>query len=779
MSQNNQLGVQVVADIADFKAKFDNMKSQLGGLGHSTQESGEKAAAGLAGVRKEVESIGTMLKSGLLLEGGRLITQMVTAPLIGLGKEAVLLADNLKKSEIAFTVMLGSGDKARALLKDLQQFAATTPFEFPDLIQAAKKMMALGFGAQEILPMLKTVGDAAAGLGGGAELMGRITLALGQMNAKGKVSAEEMKQMAEAGIPAWQMLADKIGVSVPDAMAMAKQGAIDGATGVAAIMEGMSQKFGGLMVEQSKTIQGTLANLKDTIGFILTDIGQQLIETLQLHEVLGSIQSFAQGALQWFRGLDDGTKKTAIALTGAFAAGGPILVVVGAFMAAMAIVTAPMLVTGAIITGIVAGGALLIAHWTTLKTTAGTIWQEITGTIADWGLKTNQAIDKAIFGTVAAFRSLKEQSIKFVADMVTGVGDWLGGKLTTIFDKVKAPIETVKGLFAGLYDAVVGHSYIPDMVEEIGDHMRNLDVAMTAPARNAVVNTGRVIETGVMTWQMTINQFATTANQAWGSLAQTVGTSLAQMTAGTVEWGAVMQQLGVQVLGTFATTAIQTVAQWVIAGAQRVAASTAEAAQLLGIHTGLEAARTAVTGTQEAARIGIAMATNKTIMAGVIATLGGIAAVGNAALATMGVIVTTTSGVLAAIGSALVGTIIGAPLGAAYLAASAAVLGVGGAAVASGLGVVQAAIGSAIGLAASSLAVPAFATGGAVFGPTLALVGENASRGNPEYIGHANQLGLNRGGVHQKLIIQFDGRTVAELVMPHMYGVYKLAMGNR
>ncbi|HNP80121.1 MAG TPA: tape measure protein [Nitrospira sp.] len=779
MGQNNQLGVQVVADIADFQKKFDDMKSQLSSIGESTKQSGEQAATGLAGVRKEVESIGTMLKSGLLIEGGRMITDMVTAPLIGLGKEAVMLADNLHKSEIAFGVMLGSGEKARELLRDLQQFAATTPFEFPELVRAAQKMKAFGIEADQIVPTMRTVGDAVAGLGGTSEMFDRIIRAMGQMDAKGKVSAQEMNQFAEAGINAWQAVANALGITVAEAMDKAKAGQIDAATALTAIQADMVTKFGGMMTEQSKTIQGTLANLKDTIGFILTDIGQQLIDTLQLREVLGSIQSFAQGVLTWFRGLDDGTKKTVIALTGAFAAGGPILVAVGAFMAAMTIITAPMLVTGAIITGIVAGAALLIAHWTTLKTTASTIWGEITGTIADWGLKTNQAIDAAIFGTVAAFRNLKDTSIKLMADMVTGIGNWLGGRLTAIFDKVKAPIEAVKGYFAGLYDAVVGHSYIPDMVEEIGDHMRNLDVAMTAPARNAVVNTGRVIETGVMTWQMTINQFATTANQAWGSLAQTVGNSIAQMTQGYVDWGAVMQQLGTQVLASFATTAIQTVAQWVIASAQRIAASTAEAAQVLTIHTGLEAARTAVTGTQEAARLGIALATNKAIMAGVIATLSGIAAVGNAALATMGVVVTTTSGVLAAIGSALVGTIIGAPLGAAYLAASAAVLGVGGAAVATGLGAVQAAIGSAIGLAASSLALPAFADGGAVFGPTLALVGENASRGNPEYIGHANQLGLNRSGGRQTIILQLDGRTLAEATMSHMPGVYKLAMGNR
>lgn len=447
MSQNTQLGVQVVADIADFQKKFDDMKVQLGAIGESTKQSGEQAATGLAGVRKEVESIGTMLKSGLLIEGGRAITEMVTTPLIGLGKEAVRLADNLHRSEIAFGVMLGSGDKARAMLKDLQQFAATTPFEFPELIRAAQKMAAFGIAADKIVPTMRTVGDAVAGLGGSSDMFDRIIRAMGQMDAKGKVSAQEMNQFAEAGINAWQAVANALGITVVEAMEQAKAGQISAATALTAIQADMVTKFGGMMTEQSKTIQGTIANLKDTIGFILTDIGQQLIETLQLREVLGSIQTFAQSVLTWFRGLDDGTKKTVIALTGAFALGGPILVTVGAFMAAMAVVTAPMLVTGAIITGIIAGGALLIAHWGTIKSTATTIWTAITGTIQTWGTTVNKTIDTAIFGTVALFKSLKDQSIKFVADMVTEIGGWLGAKLTAIFDKIKAPIDAATGWF--------------------------------------------------------------------------------------------------------------------------------------------------------------------------------------------------------------------------------------------------------------------------------------------------------------------------------------------
>ncbi len=115
-----------------------------------------------------------------------------------------------------------------------------------------------------------------------------------------------------------------------------------------------------------------------------------------------------------------------------------------------------------------------------------------------------------------------------------GVKTYLAVKLLAIFAKVKGGIEEVKGYFKGLYEAVVGHSYIPDMVEEIGDHMRNLDVQMTAPARNAVVNTGRVFETGVMTWGSTIQQFATTAGQTWGTISSTFASNLAKMTDDTV-----------------------------------------------------------------------------------------------------------------------------------------------------------------------------------------------------------------------------------------------------
>lgn len=216
----------------------------------------------------------------------------------------------------------------------------------------------------------------------------------------------------------------------------------------------------------------------------------------------------------------------------------------------------------------------------------------------------------------------------------------------------------------------------------------------------------------------------------------------------------------------------QALAGWALAELRKLAllaaSKTAEETALAGVvtaHTAMETAKTAATTIGETTRLGIMAATNKVMLAGVIATLGGIAAVGNAALATMSVIVATTAAIFEAIAAALAASIVGAEMAPAYAAAGALVAGGGGAAVGSGTAALQVAIGSAVVAATSALAVPAFATGGAVFGPTLALVGENASFTNPEYIGHADQLGLNRGGGQQTINVYLDSDVILRAVV--------------
>ena len=240
-----------------------------------------KIGADTSDLRKELNATKRQIKSAfgkksLAVLGG------IGAGLAALGMASVKAGASFQSTKTAFTNMLGSAEKAQDFLGKMQDFAAKTPFEFSQVSQAAQKFIAFGFSAEQVIPTLTAVGDAAAGVGLGAEGINRITLALGQMAAKSKVQAGEMMQLTETGIPAWKMLADQIGVSVPEAMSMVSKGAIDAATGITALVSGMEQSFGGMMDQQSETISGTWSTLMDGLEQSAAQVGLQIAEALNL-----------------------------------------------------------------------------------------------------------------------------------------------------------------------------------------------------------------------------------------------------------------------------------------------------------------------------------------------------------------------------------------------------------------------------------------------------------------------------------------------------------------
>jgi len=240
-------------------------------------------------------AIGSML-GGLATRG----VSAAASGIAGMVKTGLAGASAYEQSNQAFTKMLGSAAAAKTFLDDLRVAAAATPFELPDLIEGSKRLMAFGWNAKEAKDILLVAGDAAAGMGSGAEGIDRITRALGQMRAKGKVSGEEMMQLAEMGIPAWQYLADAMGKSIPEVQKMSEKGLIPATKAVKAITDGLrdgtknAQGFGGMMDKQSQTLEGRMSTLKDTIGNALTDLFLPMLPAINtviisLTEKLGTI----------------------------------------------------------------------------------------------------------------------------------------------------------------------------------------------------------------------------------------------------------------------------------------------------------------------------------------------------------------------------------------------------------------------------------------------------------------------------------------------------------
>lgn len=682
------------ADTSQFTTGINAANNKLDQLGKSIQQSNSRFTA--------------FLKSGIITSAGAVITSQLTEPLIGVAKSAILAADQLEQASIAYTTLLGSGEAAQKMMNDMRAFAASTPFEFPELLEAGKRLLAMGFNAKQIIPVLTNVGNAVAGVGGDVGVMNRVILAMGQIQAKGQLMSGEMRQLAEAGIPAWEFLAKFLNVTIPEAMDMVTKKQVSGAQAITALQAGMAAKFGGMMEQQSKTITGVLANLQDTLGFILTEIGVELVKTLNLKEIIGNIRDFAQSFLTWFQSLDDGTKRTILVLTGAFAAGGPILVAVGAFMAAMTVITAPMLATGAIITGIVAGVGLIIANWTSLK---------------------NQAI--------AIWTGLRDGVVKIVTDTYTGIKTYLSDKLMAIVQPVQQFSNNVLNIFKRLRYELVGGSEVPDMVQEIGDHMRMLDKNMTAPARVAAQGTWTVFRDLAGKMDTVSQQIATTMVSVWTSTSNTISNALATQLIKGNDWKATMESISISVLSTFLNLGIQLIAQkglqlavWTAQNAGILAGESTTAAGVVSIWT---AATASVTGALGAMTGAIAAFFTGTIIP---------------MFATVGEVVMTF---LSAIATSLDISIFGAPFSIPVWAA---------------VGLVAAAVG-----VISAFSFGAFAEGGIVQGPMMGLVGE----AGPEAIIPLSQLAsMGFGGGQQTVIVELDGKVLTRSVFDNMGGTLRI-----
>lgn len=234
---------------------------------------------------------------------GATLAAMATG-LIGL--KAIKTAGQFEQAEVAFAHMLGSGVKSKKFLDELKEFAATTPFEFTELADQAKRLMAVGFAADEVLPTLTKVGDAVASLGLDNSRMNRVVLALSQMRNAASISAQDMRQLTEAGIPVWDMLTKGLNERGIKAK---KQDVVDpywrkdkgltGNDGFNIILEQMGRRYQGMMKKQSSTLLGLWSNFKDRLTYLMIDIGNMIIKRFDLKDKLANmVDAMKTGELQ-------------------------------------------------------------------------------------------------------------------------------------------------------------------------------------------------------------------------------------------------------------------------------------------------------------------------------------------------------------------------------------------------------------------------------------------------------------------------------------------------
>ncbi|MER3484698.1 MAG: hypothetical protein C4345_00690, partial [Chloroflexota bacterium] len=202
---------------------------------------------------------------------------------------AAALAGKWEVLEVTLGKLVGSMQVARGVLDELVTLALQTSVPLTNIIALAQQLRAFGFAAREIPSILRIVLDATAALGGGAAEVQRLALALGQIRTKGRLQAEEMRQLANVGIPAWEILAKTLGTSVADAMDMVRKGSISARAGLVALLAGLQERFQGTTAELAKTLVGRFGQIANAVQVILTGIGEEILRLTQLKQAVDGL----------------------------------------------------------------------------------------------------------------------------------------------------------------------------------------------------------------------------------------------------------------------------------------------------------------------------------------------------------------------------------------------------------------------------------------------------------------------------------------------------------
>ena len=276
--------------------------------------------------------LGSGMSSGFgAAVGGLAKTGAVALAAVGVmgAKAGIETAAGMEQARISFTTMLGSGQKAETFLKQLADFAAKTPFEFPELQTAAKSLVSAGFSADKVIPIMRTLGDVTSGMGTGSEGVKRATIALQQMSAAGKITGEDLNQLRDAGVPVFDLLAAATGKSKEAIADLAAKGAL-GKREMEQLFDALGsgkglERFNGLMEKQSQSLSGLWSTFTDTLNVGLGQAIEPLIPMLKdglggaiqfLAEWLPKVGTGIQSAVTWFQSLGSSTAGASSSVSG-------------------------------------------------------------------------------------------------------------------------------------------------------------------------------------------------------------------------------------------------------------------------------------------------------------------------------------------------------------------------------------------------------------------------------------------------------------------------------
>ena len=269
------VGYRIYGDNSDYKASINDARNYA---------------------EKQAESIGKAFKAAFVAAGAA-VTSAIT---LGVKYNA-----NIEQYTKTFEGLLQSEEKAGQLMKELSTYAQETSFDIDGLASSAKTMLAYGVEDSKIIDTIKMLGDISMG---STENMNRLALAFGQMQAKGKVVTQDLRQMQEVGFNPLEYISRKTGESMAALTERLEKGGVSVSEVASAMKLATSEgeKFYNMTSLQADTLQGKWNELKEkaqeAFGKMTSEVNGALrsamesaikfIEKIDFKKVKQSVESF-------------------------------------------------------------------------------------------------------------------------------------------------------------------------------------------------------------------------------------------------------------------------------------------------------------------------------------------------------------------------------------------------------------------------------------------------------------------------------------------------------
>jgi tape measure domain-containing protein len=272
---------QAQQGLQNIDQKAEKTANRLGGLGK------------IGGVMGKAIAVGVSAAIG----GMTLLTGAIAKT--GIGYNA--MAEN---SQVAWTTLLGTQEKAKKMFSDIADFAKKTQFDTTSVDMMAKYMFNAGYAGQQLFDKLTEIADVSGAFNIPAESAQELARQMSQVQQAGVAYTEDLNILQDRGVPIYKAISEQLGITVGDVKMMASKGKLTSDVYMKAF-DDIANSVKGSSEAQSQTFTGMVSTIKDQLSILAGALAKPLFEKLKagmdkLMPALDALVSYASGDMKGF-----------------------------------------------------------------------------------------------------------------------------------------------------------------------------------------------------------------------------------------------------------------------------------------------------------------------------------------------------------------------------------------------------------------------------------------------------------------------------------------------